>query len=375
MPDRLIALSVLCLTAAASLAACSSSTSATRQSSSPAPQAEPEINHDAWSTLGYRWEWTGYPLKAGNARLTEVVVAGDIIVTTATDTTVSALEASTGKVRWAKRLDRVSTQLFEPVRVGDTLLINSDTDHYQVDVRTGNTLDKDSADGVINTPPLRVGNLALMGTTRDELIAIRTDQGFVRWRYAFDGQIQAPPVDVDGRAVAMVSGGGDLRIIDGLNGSSLATASIAGGAVTDMLVEDGTLFVASTDQSLYAFNTSNASRLWRLRTSAPLTVQPVIIDGVLYTTTRDTGLAAIDKDTGEILWSNDTIGGWVVTKADGRDLIAWNGRDIMLVDGQRGELISSAPLEGVMGVRSDSHHDGDIYTISADGSVAKFSPK
>lgn len=355
------------------LAACSSSSSAQRAPESAAAIPEWSINHGAWKSLGYRWEWTGYPIVGDNAFLTDMIAYDDTIITLASDTSVSALEPSTGKVRWAKSLDRPTTQLFAPDRVGSTLYLPSDTDLYELDLRTGNTLDRDAVGAIINTSPLVMGNLAFMGTTRNELIAFQIDNDFKSWGYDFGGAIQSTPVRVDEDTIAMISAAGDLRLLNTITGSTELSTKIAGGAVTDMLVDPDTIYIPSADQSIYAFALTDGVRYWRKRTSAPITVQPVLDKGVMYATTADDGLVAIDSISGDTLWNNNDIGGWVVSIADDDELIVWTGRELLAVDKDTGELIVGVRLDNVAGVRTDTLHDSDLYVITANGSIAKFS--
>lgn len=352
-------------------AACSSSQTSSNAITSP--NAEPwVIDHDAWHELGYRWEWTGYPLMSKGAGLTDAVTFDDAIITTASDTTVTCLESSTGKVRWAKQLDRPTTQLFEPVRVGDTVYITSDTDLHELNIKNGNTLDRDNVRAIINTRPLIIGNLAFFGTTRNEIFAFETTNDFKLWSYTFDGEIESPAIKVNDDIIAMVSAGGDIRILGARSGDSILKANIAGGSYNDMLVDNGNLFIASNDQSLYSFSLEDASRQWRKRTSKPLTVQPTLHEGVLYASTADQGLSAFDADSGKMLWSNNDLKGWVVSIANGDELIVWTGSSLAAVDKDSGDVIINADLKGAAGVRADEFIDGNLYVISPAGALAKF---
>ena len=373
MIKRPPALSVICLGAVCALAGCETTPSGDTPRART-PEARP-IDHAGWEDLGYRWEWTGYPLMGPGANITEAAVLGDMIMTVASDTTLTALETSTGRVRWARALDRdTTTRIFEPALHDGRLIITSDTEFSEIDTDSGNTIDRDEVGAIINTPPVMVEDIAYMGTTRDELIAFRIGRDFVRWRYRFDGPIQSPALPIDEDRIAMISGAGDLRVLDTRYGETRMSASIAGGSVTHMLHDGDTIYIASTDQSLYAFDLEEGIRLWRRRTSAPLTTQPILLDGILYATTQESGLTAIDADTGESRWENPEIGGWVVTVNDD-ELIAWNGRDLLLVDTDRGELIRTLTLEGISGVRAGTKQNADIFTIDARGIVSKFSPR
>jgi len=370
--------SLLALSLAGAVSACSttqttSSNTSTQTASEPSSSDGWSIDHDSWHELGYRWEWTGYPLMSKGAGLTDAVAYGDSIVTTASDTTVTCLESSTGKVRWAKQLDRPTTQLFEPTRVGETLFICSDTELHEINLKNGNTLDRDTVGAIINTKPLVMGNLALFGTTRNELFAFELQNDFTLWSYKFDGEIESPAVDVDGSSIAMISAGGDLRVLATYDGGSIMKTDIAGGAIASLVVDDGAVFVPSTDQSLYSFSIDDGYRYWRKRTSEPVLVQPVMHDGVMYASTADDGLIAIDSISGDVLWSNNSIAGWVVSLANGDELMVWTGKTLVAVDIDSGEIIAAADLDGAAGVRADAFVDGNLYVISSDGAIARFS--
>ncbi len=363
--------SMLVVSFAGVTSACSSTQTTSKAITTP--DAEPwTIDHDAWHELGYRWEWTGFPLMSKGAGLTDAVTFDDAIITTASDTTVTCLESSTGKVRWAKQLDRPTTQLFEPVRVGNTLYITTDTELHELNIKNGNTLDRDNVRAIINTRPLILGNLAIFGTTRNEIFAFETTNDFLLWSYTFDGDIESPAIKVNDEIIAMVSAGGDIRVLEARSGDSILKSNIAGGTYNDMLVDNGNLFIASNDQSLYSFSLEDGSRQWRKRTSKPLTVQPTLHDGVLFASTADQGLSAFDADSGKMLWNNNDIAGWVVSIANGDELIVWTGSSLAAVDKDSGDVITSANLKGAAGVRADEFIDGNIYVISPTGALAKF---
>ncbi|MFK7759569.1 MAG: PQQ-binding-like beta-propeller repeat protein [Phycisphaerales bacterium] len=365
------------LTLAGGVTACSSTqTSSSAPDSSGADTLQVEswtIDHDGWGELGYQWQWTGFPLMKPGAGLTDAVAYNDAIITTASDTTVTCLESSTGKVRWAKQLDRPTTQLFEPERVGNTLFITSDTELHEINLKNGNTLDRDNVNAIINTKPLVMGNLAMFGTTRNQLIAFELTNDFPLWSYKFNGEFQSAPVAIDDRSIAMISAGGDLRTLATYDGSSIMSTKIAGGAVSNLLIDQGAVIVPSTDQSIYSFSLEDGYRYWRKRTSESVTVQPVVHDGIIYGSTADLGLVAIDSISGDILWSNDQLVGWVVSLANDDELMVWTGRDLAAVDIDTGEVITSVNLNGAAGVRADSFIDGSLYVITPNGAIARFS--
>lgn len=374
-PRAMRALSVLALLAAAvGLPACSSG--------SPAPRggtrlAEPQkVDFDAWAGVGYRWEWTSSPPLTADGQIQFAEAFEDLMVVQDTGAMVSVLEAATGRIRWNKQVAETNTRFHGLTRREGAVVVTNETELFEFDLTTGNTLDRTPVNGIATTRPVFFGPLAVIGTAEGRLVAIDTRYDIRAWEYQLDGQVETDPLVVDENRVAGISTLGDLRILEVGESTARGLASMrVSGDAGDLMVTDGYyLFLASLDQSVYGYDTDDGTRLWRLRSSAPVTVQPVLLDGVVYTTTADTGMVAIDGVTGETLWTNRDFGGWVVTTSRG-DLMIWTGRELLRVDAARGDVISRASLPGLSGLRADKPVDGNIYAISADGSVAKFSPR
>lgn len=332
------------------------------------------IDHDAWKALGYRWDWTSRPPLIKGARIAFAEVQTDAIVLQDSASMVSVIEPSTGRVRWNTQASQTSTRFFAPVRRDDSLIVTNETDLYEFDLATGNTRDRTALGTIATTAPVMYDQIAVLGTAGGRLIAVDTKLDIRLWEYDFDGLLETTPTRVDDFTVAAISAKGQIRTLDVDDARTISSCRISGDASEPMVSDGSGLFIASQDQSLYGYETSDGSRIWRIRSSAPVTAQPVLIDGTLYATTADTGLLAVNADTGETLWTNRSIGGWVVTTSGG-DLIVWNGRDLMRVDADRGDLISSTTPGGVVGIRSNTPMSGFLVAIFADGATAKFSPR
>lgn len=367
------ALPVLALLAAAAiLPACSSS-------GAPAPRgarlAEPQqIDYQAWSAMGYRWDWNASPSLSVGGSVQFVEAFEDVIVVQDSRAMVSAIEAATGRVRWSKQVAETNTRFFGLTRRDDSVIVTNETELFEIELRTGNTLDRTQIHGIATTRPVFFGPLAVMGTAKGRLVAIDVRHDLRVWEYQFDGLIESDPIRLDDERLAGISTRGEIRVLEAATARGLADMRISGDSAESMVSDGFALIVGSLDQSLYGFDTDDGHRLWRLRSSAPVTVQPVLIGGTVYATTADHGLLAMDSLSGEILWNNDRLGGWVVTTNDG-DLMVWTGHELLRVDAERGDLINRLPLPGMAGLRADSPEDGNIYAIAAGGSIARFSPR
>lgn len=377
---RTLALSI----ALASIAGCSSTQSSDRNedidaetgeiASSPA-RATWDINHEAWAELGFQWEWTGYPPLARGAVIEHATAYDDLLTFVGSGSTLSVLESSTGKVRWSRQIDRPTTRFVEPVRRDETLFAASDTDLWEINLKNGNTMDRDSLGSLVNTSPLLVDNLAIFGTLSGELFAFQMENDFKLWSYKFDGPIHQPAIQVSDEMIAAISENGEIRTLDATNAHTGMSTRIAGGSDASLLTDYFGIYIASLDQSLYAFDVTDGFRFWRVRSSAPVTVQHTLHEGMLYASTRDQGLMAIDSASGDIIWNNPEIGGWVVTIVDDAELIVYSGFEMLAIDKERGDIIARTPINNISGVRTDSQTNGNIYVITPEGGVAKFGPR
>jgi outer membrane protein assembly factor BamB len=368
-------------TALAALTACSSTQTSDRpedadsESSAAAPVARStgwDINHEGWAELGYQWEWTGYPPLADNAYIEHATAYDDMLTFIGSGSTLSVLEANTGKVRWSRQIDRSTTRFVEPVRRDETLFVASDTELWELNLRNGNTIDRDSLGTLVNTSPLLMGNLAIFGTLSGELFAYQIENDFKLWSYKFDGPIHQAAIQVGDNLIAAISENGEIRTLSATNAHTGMSTRIAGGSDTALITDYVGIYVASMDQSLYAFDINDGYRFWRIRSSAPVSVQHTLHEGVLYASTRDQGLMAVDSATGDVIWNNTEIGGWVLTVANDAELIVYSGFEMLAIDKERGDIIARTPISNIAGVRTDSISDGNVYVITLDGGVAKF---
>lgn len=381
MPKRpsratvLPALTALGLLAAAGvLTACGSGGSTRPAAADTGPVPEFSVDHAAWNDLGYRWEWTTRPPTTRNGVIAFADAFEDLVIIQDTGAMVSVIEAPTGRVRWNKQAARTNTRFLGNVRRDSSVVVTNETQLFEFDLRTGNTVDLTQVNGIATTRPAFFGDTAVLATAEGRLVALDTRQDLRVWEYQLDGLIETPPLKIDDTRVAGISTRGEIRVLDAGRARTISSGRISGDS-GDWMVSDGEfLFIGSLDQSVYGYDLADGTRLWRLRSSAPVTIQPTLIGDTLYVTTADTGLTAINPVTGEIRWSNTDLGGWVLTTQED-DLMVWTGGELLRVDAERGDLISRARFDTLSGLRTDSQDGGDIYAISKDGAVARFSPR
>jgi len=80
------------------------------------------------------------------------------------------------------------------------------------------------------------------------------------------------------------------------------TFKTGGPIVASPTVADGVVYITSTDTYVYAIDQETGKEKWKLKTRMPIASSPTISGGVLYLVTSSSGLAAIDAATGQIKW-------------------------------------------------------------------------
>lgn len=332
------------------------------------------VDHDAYATMGYRLEWRGFPTMTARSEVLFFHLLGDILVAQDSAGVVSVLDATSGITRWSDQPAAPLTRFVGTVRDGNRLIVSSESEAFFMDVETGTLLDRQRLHRVAMTRPVIDPPMLVYGTSVGELFAHLMINGFKAWGHMVDGAIEVEPVLV-GDTVTVVSRGGSVLAVDSRSGSARGTNRMYAGSEAPLAASDTQVFVASLDQSIYAFDARNASLQWSKLTDTRLRYAPVYHDGRVYCTVETRGLLALDARTGGELWVAEGIIGTVVAQRDGR-LIVWDGRrEVVLLDPARGDVIDRVRVDNVAFMKADRFVDGNLYAVSANGVVAKFVPR
>jgi outer membrane protein assembly factor BamB len=226
------------------------------------------------------------------------------------DSTLYALDAATGKLRWKHRLTFPVRQ--NPTFANGIVYIGNITNFYAFNSTTGALIWKTTLPGSASTSPQVVDNtvyVALSGVglyPESSMIALDALTGNMKWKAPVSANFMfCNPTVSDGRVVTS-SFNGDLYCYDAAAGSLLWTFRV--GVVEDdnPLVVNGTLYMGSEYYSLLAIDMTTGVKKWAIPNSFDQNGQsvpgisgsPTIENGVLYTS----GLRAYDTATGYLKW-------------------------------------------------------------------------
>jgi outer membrane protein assembly factor BamB len=156
--------------------------------------------------------------------------------------------------------------------------------------------------------PLVIGDRAFVGSDADQVFAVRLDDGRITWRISVGGDADTAPAEApDGSIVAaagtwlyVIRPSGSVRTRIRLPSKIFGSPAIA---------EDGTIYVGSQDDHLYAFSLAGA-RVFRQDLGADVDCAPLVGEsGRIYVGTDGGHVFALEP-SGVIRWRAD-VGGYV----------------------------------------------------------------
>ena len=160
---------------------------------------------------------------------------------------------------------------------------------------------------------------------------------------------------------------------------------------------DGTVYVGSFDQKLYAINGKTGVKLWEFKTgewiddegnthSGVYSSPAIGSDGTVYVGSVDNKLYAINGKSGVKLWEFETGGlvnsspaigsdGTVYVGSYDKKLYAINGKSgAKLWEFETGSAVSSSPAIGSDGTVYVGSHDNKLYAIKTESKGLAKSP-
>ena len=108
------------------------------------------------------------------------------------------------------------------------------------------------------------------------------------------------------------------------------------------VVANGTVYVGSTDNTLYALDAKQWGLKWSFKAGGPIRFAPAVWNNRVYFSARDNRVYALNAETGELIWQFDSKT-WMdspTIAANGRVYIGAYTQKIHVINGVTGELES-----------------------------------
>ena len=321
--------------------------------------------------IGYSIQWaTTIDLPAGSAPA-HVAVLGDLLVVLERpDNIVHAISLKNGKQLWRTAIGGKYDRFFAPVRVDDSILINSEAHLYRLRAGDGRLTERADLKAAVNSSPAMIGEIAVFGGSDGTIFGHDTRVGYSKWVYRMPGQVVAQPRSqassvfvgcVDGQYAMFAGRSGDLLF----RGRTFAKISAPAA------INSQGIFLACEDHSLYALNRSTGEDRWIFRYTDALTESPVALGNNVYQPLPSGELVALKSTDGAEQWRIKTTDK-LITQT-GLSLVFNGGDKIVLRDARTGKEIGGTRT-------TESLHDlvaledASMILVTAKGRFLKVSP-
>jgi len=203
--------------------------------------------------------------------------------------------------------------------------------------------------------------------------------GTEKWSFKTGNMVDSSPAIGDDGTIYVGSNDNNLYAInsDGAEKWSFKTGDTVSSSPA--IGDDGTIYVGSSDNNLYAIN-SDGTEKWSFKTGNMVDSSPAIgDDGTIYVGSNDNNLYAINSDgtekwsfeTGDTVFSSPAIGddGTIYVGSDAGYLYALNPNGTEKWSfGTGGYWVASSPAIGNDGTIYVGCDDGNLFALSPDGS-------
>lgn len=235
------------------------------------------------------------------------------------DATVFAIDARTGKRRWARKVGSLSAS--SPAYANGRVFISTLSGRIVcLDAKTGRARWGKSLGSRTESSPLILGDSVLLGSEGGTLYRLRQRDGRIEWTYSAGGAIKGGPAYYEGK-VFVGAYGGTVHAVRAGSGRPVWRASTSGARLgfgsgnfyATPAVAYGRVYVGNTDGKVYSFSASSGKLGWSKSTGAFVYSAAAVenvrsVGPTVFVGSYDGNFYALNARTGGVRWSYNTGG-------------------------------------------------------------------
>lgn len=147
----------------------------------------------------------------------------------------------------------------------------------------------------------------------------------------------------------------------------------ADGAVTGDIVErDKELLFASADTNVYVINAVTGRLIWKYQTDGILERGPRVTSGIVYQYVRSSGLIALDRKSGKLIWKL-AEGLDILAESKDKAYVITNSGAIVIMDNKNVKQLYTVNIGGISKYAVNLA-DSKIYVADTEGRIACLTP-
>ena len=225
---------------------------------------------------------------------------------------------------WKKGVGKGSDDKFlklSPALIGDRIYVaNNDGDIKAIDALSGKVIWNKDINKKISGGPGANHNLVIAGTSEGEVITVNSETGNILWEAKVSSEVLAAP-QTDDNIVVVRTIDGKIFGLSAENGKKLwvydrTVPVLTLRGTSAPVIADGLVIAGFDGGRMSAIALDTGKLVWETRVAigsgrselermVDIDAEPLVVDGIIYVATYQGRIAAVDLDSGSILWTRD----------------------------------------------------------------------
>ena len=202
--------------------------------------------------------------------------------------------------------------------------------------------------------------------------SLRSEDKVQVFEAAAENDSRITSIVADDRFIVFATDAGNVVSIRPDEPRELWKLEVSGGIVGPMVRDGESLFIASKDTNVYKVNILTGKLTWKYQAGAVLDTVPRVTRDVVYQYARNSGLAAIDRESGKCMWQLVEGVDLLAESADKAYVITKTGA-LTVMDNKKGRQLYSVNFAGISKYVTNVV-DSKIYIADATGRIACMKP-
>lgn len=316
------------------------------------------------------WE-TKLPIKRTET-LERLFIFGDRLYALSDQSFLVCLDRQTGRVVFSRSVGQVGFPVVGLEVYRQQLFSVIGARLVEIDAGSGTQRSAVPLGYDVSCPAARNASFFYIGGADRRLHTLRADDKVQVFEAAAQNDSMISSIIADEKFVVFATDGGNCISIKPDRAKLLWQFDAQGAIVRPIARDTYSLYFACEDTNLYKLNIFTGGFVWKYQAGAMLERGPRIGERIVYQYAHNRGLAAIDKDSGAVLWR--LAGGLdLVTEAGAKAYVITTDGDLVVVDNDKAKQLYKVDLSGVSKYAVNTT-DSKIYIAGEDGRIACLEP-
>jgi outer membrane protein assembly factor BamB len=191
--------------------------------------------------------------------------------------------------------------------------------------------------GAIWSSPQMSFNKVIFGSTDGKVYALDKNGGQLLWEFSTGSPIKGSPLIQNG-SIYILAKNGFLYKLGLEKGTEVWNFNTQNDEVEENnspyddyssgpVIDDGTVYIGSSDYNLYAIDEDSGKEIWRFSTEGMISSTALLDEANVYVGSLDNRLYSIDRKTGALIWKFDTNGPVISSPLSYKNLVIIGSRN------------------------------------------------